>query len=163
MVQTVPDACLRGTLPGIFYILPYTGRALPTNPIQNSRNDRLTLSNLFITAICRCVPPQNKPTSQEIETCLPYLQNEMVLMQNLKVIVALGGLAFNQLKKIYKQQCIAVGHLKFSHNQLFSVGKVHPVVITSYHPSRQNTQTGKLTEAMFDEVWANVNQVLQEK
>lgn len=146
------------------FLFPALFRAgFANQPDSIRRGDSLVLRNLFITAICRCVPPQNKPTNQEIETCLPYLLNEMVLMENLSVIVALGGLAFNTLKKIYKNLGHEVSQFKFAHNQRFSLGEGKPTLITSYHPSRQNTQTGKLTEAMFDAVWANVNQALQEK
>jgi uracil-DNA glycosylase family 4 len=146
------------------FLFPALFRAgFANQPESFHRGDSLELHNLFITAICRCVPPLNKPTSQEIETCLPYLENEMALMENLKCIVALGGLAFQYLKKILVTQRHSVQHFKFAHNQRFWVGDGNPWLITSYHPSRQNTQTGKLTPAMFDAVWTNVNQVLQEE
>jgi uracil-DNA glycosylase family 4 len=146
------------------FLYPALYRAgFANQPNSDYRNDSLVLKNLFITAICRCAPPQNKPTLQEIETCVPYLLNEMALMNNLKIIVALGGLAFNQLKKIVKNQGIKTDDFQFSHNQIFSIGEGFPVLVTSYHPSRQNTQTGKLSEKMFDEVWTNVNQILKEK
>ncbi len=145
------------------FLFPALYRAgFANQPVSIRRGDSLVLHNLFITAICRCVPPQNKPTHQEIETCLPYLLNEMGLMANRKVIVALGGLAFNYLKKIYKNLGNQISQFKFAHNQRFSLGEGAPILITSYHSSRQNTQTGKLTPAMFDAVWAHVNQVLQE-
>ncbi len=146
------------------FLYPALHRAgFASQPVSDYKNDNLKLNNVFITAVCRCVPPQNKPTSQEIENCVPFLLNEMSLMKNLKVIVALGGLAFNQLKKIVKNQGIKTDELQFSHNQTFSIGEGFPVLVTSYHPSRQNTQTGKLSEKMFDEVWVNVNQILNEK
>ena len=122
--------------------------------------DELELHDMFITAICRCVPPQNKPTTAEIKTCLPYLLNEIALMKNLQVFVALGGLAFNYIKKIYKEVGFENDDLKFGHNKVFRIKNEGPWVITSYHPSRQNTQTGKLTKSMFDAIWIKVNELI---
>ncbi len=141
------------------FLYPALYRAGFANQPQSEKlGDSLTLNNLFITAVCRCVPPQNKPTVEEIKTCVPYLLNEISLMKNLKGIVALGQLAFNEIKKIYQGQP-QIKTWKFAHNKVFKVEKENLWVLTSYHPSRQNTQTGKLTEEMFDQIWQQANRL----
>ncbi len=123
--------------------------------------DGLALKDLWITAICRCVPPDNKPVREEIINCNPWLDAEIGLLKNLKVVVALGKLAWDQLKVKY-----GVSDGKnipaFSHGGSYFSDQKGIWVVTSYHPSRQNTQTGRLTPAMFDQIWAKVNQLLMD-
>ena len=122
-------------------------------------NDGLLLRDLWITAICRCVPPDNKPVRDEINNCRPWLDSEISLLSNLKVVVALGKLAWDQLTVKYG---VSNGNVipAFAHGAAyFSEGK-KMWVVGSYHPSRQNTQTGRLTAAMFDQIWGQVNQLL---
>jgi len=118
----------------------------------NHRGDGMTLRDMFITAVARCAPPGNKPTSAEIAACRPYLQREIALLENLQVIVALGRIAFDSLVLLYEAQ---------SRGWVFSHGAVFPLspqvtLLASYHPSRQNTQTGRLTPTMFDAIWSAV-------
>lgn len=117
-------------------------------PTAARRGDGLELRNVFITAICRCVPPQNKPTRAEIEQCRPYLLEEIRLLKKLEGIVALGRLAFEEVRRIYD-----VPRLDFAHGAFYELGAGRPWLLASYHPSRQNTQTGRLSEAMFDQIW----------
>ena len=122
--------------------------------------DGMRLFNMFITAICRCVPPQNKPSPDEIRNCIPYLKSEISQMKNLEVIVSLGALAHYQLLKIYSEMTKSNLKIPFIHGRVEKIGVDLPFIVSSYHPSRQNTQTGKLTKEMFDEVWISVNSII---
>jgi uracil-DNA glycosylase len=132
-------------------------------PDSHAIGDGLALSDLYISAICRCAPPGNKPKPGEIASCLPYLQTEMGLMKNLQVVVALGKIAFDGVLRIVRQK---VGEdfrskdFNFGHGVVYRLGDGLPWLIASYHPSRQNTQTGRLTKEMFDEVWITVSGLL---
>ena len=125
------------------------------------RGDGLVLKDIFISAVCRCVPPDNKPTRSEKQNCLPYLQMEIELLNHLEGMVALGRIGFEGIQSIYKSLGKNIPRLTFGHNNLHRLGEGLPWVITSYHPSRQNTQTGRLTESMFDAVWEQVNRQLE--
>jgi uracil-DNA glycosylase family 4 len=129
-------------------------------PQALQRGDGLQLKDMFISAVCRCVPPGNKPKADEISNCLPYLEKEIDLLSRLKVIVALGRLAFDQTLRIYRRRTGDKLRFKFEHGGQNQLGDGLPWLVASYHPSRQNTQTGRLTEAMFAEVWENVNSIL---
>lgn len=143
------------------FLYPALYRAgFASQPTSTDLNDGLTLRNLFITAICRCVPPQNKPTPAEIRNCLPYMQHEISQMENLKVVVALGAIAQNHVLKIYSELAQEKQQFPFSHGRLDKFPGNMPYLISSYHPSRQNTQTGRLTTEMFDQIWSQVNQLI---
>lgn len=125
-----------------------------------SRGDGLELHDMFISAICRCAPPGNKPAPQEILNCLPYLEREIALLANLEGIVALGRIAFENTLRIYQQRGYNIPRLSFNHGALYRLGDELPWLVASYHPSRQNTQTGRLTEDMFAMIWSLVRQLL---
>lgn len=136
---------------------------LCNKPISTDLNDGLVLKNSYITAMGRCAPPQNKPTLSELENCFPYLENELQLLENVKVIVALGKIAFDgYVKWLFKHyfagadQCacpMKKSSFKFSHGAIYESKDLPHVLIASYHPSRQNTQTGRLTAKMFKHVF----------
>jgi uracil-DNA glycosylase family 4 len=123
-------------------------------PSWERRDDGLTLVDCYITAAARCAPPDNKPLPKEIENCSEYLDAELRLLKNLRVIVALGKISFDcSLRALERREVQLPQPLpKFSHAACYSLNN-GLVLIASYHPSRQNTNTGKLTEKMFDEVW----------
>jgi uracil-DNA glycosylase family 4 len=127
-----------------------------SQPTSSHREDGLELMDLYISAVCRCAPPGNKPAPAEIINCLPFLEAELRRMNNLEVIVTLGRIAFQGIERLYRKR-----GLTFGHGLLQSLGDGLPAMITSYHPSRQNTQTGRLTEKMFDEVWQKARQLLK--
>ena len=129
-------------------------------PQALQRGDGLQLKDMFISAVCRCVPPGNKPKADEISNCLPYLEKEIDLLSRLKVIVALGRLAFDQTLRIYRRRTGERLRFKFEHGGQYQLGEELPWLVASYHPSRQNTQTGRLTEAMFAEMWEKANKIL---
>jgi uracil-DNA glycosylase family 4 len=145
------------------FLYPALFRAgFASQPESNNINDDLTLINLFITAVCRCVPPQNKPTLPEIKNCLPYVQHEISQMKNLKVVVALGAIAQFHILRIFSDLIQKKLQFPFSHGRVDKFPLEMPYLISSYHPSRQNTQTGKLTIEMFDQIWLKVNQLIKE-
>jgi uracil-DNA glycosylase family 4 len=129
-------------------------------PVSHDIADGLALNGLFISALCRCAPPENKPAPDEIRNCLPYLQREIELMAGLTGMVALGGLAFHHVLSLLRQQGLTIPRLDFAHGAVYRLGDNLPWIIASYHPSRQNTQTGRLTEAMFAEIWDKVKALL---
>jgi len=134
------------------FLFPALFRAgFASQPTATSRDDGLTLSDLYITASCRCAPPGNKPTSMELDNCQPFLESEIKILQP-NVIVCLGRMAFDRVKRVFLARNSA---WKFAHNAVFQV-ESGPWLVCSYHPSQQNTLTGKLTVEMFDAVWVNV-------
>lgn len=145
----------------LFSALHRAGMA--NQPSTTHRDDGLTLKDVFITAICRCVPPNNKPTPGEIRNCQPFLETEIRLLAGYQGIVALGGLALHQVQMVFRSHGVAVDRLEFHHNAFFRLNDDLPWIISSYHPSRQNTQTGRLTTAMFDEIWERAKSLLDRK
>ena len=107
-------------------------------PTSQTSDDGLVLSNAYITAAVRCAPPQNKPTREEMEICFDYLNQEFQILKNITIILCLGKIAYDATCKLIK-----VKPEKFGHNKLFEYTSVK--ILTSYHPSKQNTQTGRLT------------------
>ena len=130
-------------------------------PESHHRDDGLTLKNLYITAVCRCAPPGNKPSPQEIANCQPYMAQEIEIIQP-RILVALGRVAFERiLRIIYDGQRNSnerPSPVTFAHGAAYQLITGH-WLLCSYHPSRQNTQTGLLTPKMFDEVWTNTREV----
>jgi uracil-DNA glycosylase family 4 len=133
-----------------------------SQPLSRSREDDLVINDLYISAVCRCAPPANKPTQEEINACLPFLVQELALLENLQVIVVLGRIAFDNTLRLYRQAGFPIPRLEFAHSAEYLLGDGLPYLLCSYHPSLQNTQTGRLTEAMFDEVWEKARAVISE-
>lgn len=121
-----------------------------------SRDDDLKLKDMYITASGRCAPPKNKPTSEELNNCQPYLEREIEILQP-KVIVCLGRVAFERILRIYSEPKAGK---KFAHGTTFRL-EAGPWLVCSYHPSQQNTLTGKLTVEMFDAMWVQVKSHLE--
>jgi uracil-DNA glycosylase family 4 len=121
-----------------------------SQPKAVSRNDGMKLTGLWIGAVVRCAPPANKPTPEELRTCAPWLAEELRLLTELRVVVCLGKIAFDGLLAHAKQsgQLASRSGFVFAHGAEFTLpGGLK--VIASYHPSLQNTNTGKLTRPMF--------------
>jgi uracil-DNA glycosylase len=129
----------------------------------SSSNDGLNLKDLYITAVGRCAPPDNKPTSEELTNCQPYLVREMDLLSNLQGVVALGKIAFDAMHKLLIMRGIPLAEIKFTHGAFIEAQGGSLWLLGSYHPSRQNTQTGRLTVDMFDQIWQRVNEQLRSK
>ena len=115
-------------------------------PESVSRNDGLELRNAYITAVVRCAPPENKPTKEEMENCNSFLVRELEILRDVKVILCLGSIALKgtlmALKRLYPTAQLK--GIKFGHNLLYRSQGLPYTLITSYHPSKQNTQTGRL-------------------
>jgi len=131
-------------------------------PNSLCRDDGFSLKDCYITATIRCAPPENKPSPEEIGNCRPNFLKELDLLKNVKVFVPLGQIAFTQTLKALRLKGLEIPPLAFGH------GKVYPfsngqTMITTYHPSQQNTQTGRLTEAMFHQIFKMALEKIKEK
>jgi uracil-DNA glycosylase len=137
----------------LFKVLYETGFA--SQPSGSSRDDGLTLRNAYITAAVRCAPPGNKPAPEEMRNCRPYLERELDLLGNVRVVVALGKIAFDVYLSILRDrgQIASRSAFGFGHNVAHETGAGQPLLIGSYHPSQQNTSTGRLTESMLRAVF----------
>jgi len=131
-------------------------------PTSVHRNDGLRLHRAYLTAPVRCAPPQNKPARQEIARCLPFLERELALFPRVRVIVALGQIAFDICRRLLQARGADLGGMRFAHGALYELGPDYPVLMACYHPSRQNTNTGKLTEGMLNRVFQTARSVLEE-
>ncbi|MBN1260894.1 MAG: uracil-DNA glycosylase [Anaerolineae bacterium] len=130
-------------------------------PTWEHPDDGLVLREVFITAVGRCAPPGNKPTRQELLNCRPYLERELALLSRMQIVLALGRIAFDQLLRLWRDQGHDAPRLDFAHGAVHRPGPALPLLVVSYHPSRQNTQTGRLTLEMFDAVFATVREHLK--
>ncbi len=126
-----------------------------SQPNSHQRSDGLRLKDIFITAVGRCAPPDNKPTGEELSLCRPFLLREMELLDQVEGIVALGKIAFDQILDIYREKLSGQPKPVFAHAAFYCPANNLPWLLASYHPSRQNTQTGRLTQVMFDNIWSH--------
>lgn len=119
----------------------------------------MALTGVWISAVVRCAPPGNKPTLEELDTCSAWLDEEMALLTDLRVAVCLGRIAFDGLVKWARRRGVLEkrGTLKFSHGAEFTMPN-GLTLIASYHPSLQNTNTGKLTRGMFLQVFGRARE-----
>jgi len=126
-----------------------------SQPVSSSRDDGMVLTDAFITAAARCAPPGNKPTPEELRNCRPFFEQELDLLKNVKVIVALGKIAFDTYLDILKSRGAISSRAPFvfGHNLEYRTAPGLPLLISCYHPSQQNTSTGKLTEKMLLDVF----------
>ncbi|MBU2611549.1 MAG: uracil-DNA glycosylase [Chloroflexi bacterium] len=158
-----------GDASGEFLYAALSRAGFASQPESRRRDDGLTLKDIYITAVCRCAPPGNKPSPQEMANCQPYLVRELELLRP-QVIVALGRIAFDSILRLFS---VPNSGWKFAHGAVYCLppssfipstllrAGFHPSsLLCSYHPSRQNTQTGRLTAEMFDAVWRKVRELL---
>ncbi len=132
-------------------------------PVSTNRNDGLVLYDCLITAVLRCAPPNNKPLPDEIANCRDYLRRELQLAKNKRIVIALGQIAFRAFIQTWRE---AGGEwpdqtLKFRHGGEWTLPGY--ILISSYHPSQQNTQTGKLTRPMFHGIFRRARKILDER
>ena len=123
-------------------------------PTSQSRDDGLILHNAYITAVVRCAPPQNKPTREEMKNCFVYLQEELKILKNISVILCLGKIAYDATCKL-----LEIKPEKFGHSKLFIYNDYK--ILTSYHPSKQNTQTGRLTWKQWSAVFSKAKKLVK--
>ena len=145
----------------LYRVLYATGFA--SQPESRSRDDGLELYDAHITAAVHCAPPDNKPSLEEFRTCRTWLEEELDLFPRVRVVVALGRIAFDVYLSILKGRGLIArrGDFVFSHHGVHHLGAGLPVLISSYHPSQQNTSTGKLTEEMLTRVFRTAREVLE--
>ena len=145
----------------MFPVLHETGFA--SQPDATDRDDGLRLKDLYITAAVRCAPPANKPTPQELANCAPFLDREVEGLGKTKVVVALGKIGFDAYLTYLKRRGLIINKQRylFKHGASYRLpdGKV---LLASYHPSNQNTQTGKLTRKMFVEIFKQAARLADE-
>jgi uracil-DNA glycosylase len=124
-----------------------------------SRDDGLRLEDAYVTAVVRCAPPANRPTPVERDRCLPYLVRELELLESARVIVALGAFAWDGTLRAFRAagEEVPRPRPRFSHGAEAEVGGLH--LLGSYHPSQQNTFTGRLTEAMLDRIFLRAREL----
>ena len=127
---------------------------LASQPEAIDRSDGLTLRDCWITAVVRCAPPANKPTPAERDECLPWLEREFALLGRAKVIVCLGSFAWDGALRALRGMALEIPRPKprFGHGARATVGDYE--LLGCFHPSQQNTFTGKLTEPMLDAIFA---------
>ncbi|MFZ0592177.1 MAG: uracil-DNA glycosylase [Bryobacteraceae bacterium] len=132
-------------------------------PASTSREDGLTLTDAFITAPIRCAPPDNKPERSEVLNCRPMFHQELTLLRNAKVVVALGSFGFNEyLAYLLEEDKIkSRAAFPFGHGALYTTHQGGPLLVGCYHPSQQNTSTGKLTAPMLSDLFARVRQLIE--
>ncbi|PLX79820.1 MAG: uracil-DNA glycosylase [Desulfuromonas sp.] len=142
------------------FMYPLLHRAgLSNQPEVTAADDGLELNDLYLTNAVKCVPPGNKPLAVEFHSCLPYLAEELKSLPHLQVVIALGGDAFRSMLRLYASQghVTRMAEYPFGHNRLYRF-RGAPTLVASYHTSRYNIQTGRLTERMFLDVLDQVRE-----
>ncbi|HTX58281.1 MAG TPA: uracil-DNA glycosylase [Verrucomicrobiae bacterium] len=150
------------------FLYPALHRAgFASQPNATSSDDGLALHDCLITAAARCAPPGNKPTPAELRNCFPYLLEEFDALPQLQVAIGLGRIGFEAILRVLAQRGFSLEPAKpaFAHGAevAAAAGPRRIVAIASYHPSRQNTNTGVLTAAMFDAIFARARTLLTVK
>ena len=152
-----------GSADFLFAALHRTGFANQPNSI--SRDDGMRLYDAYVTAAVRCAPPGNKPLPEEFRNCREYLERELALLRGLRVVVALGRIAFDAYLGVLLRQgrIESRSRFQFAHGATHRLPPPQPTLIASYHPSRQNTQTGKLTAAMLLSIFQKAKTMLRKQ
>jgi len=129
---------------------------------SHHRGDRLRLQNCYVTASLRCAPPKNKPLPEELRNCQPYLEEELRLLKRVRAVLALGRIAFESYLRVAgnRNDFPSRSSLRFAHGASYELPAGLPRLFAAYHPSQQNTQTGRLTPEMFQKVLDDVRRFL---
>lgn len=149
-----------GDSSGDFLMAALYRAGFANQPTSRNRNDGLQLHDAFITAAVRCAPPANKPTPDELRACRTFLARETALLPHVRVVLALGRIAFDAIFDLWREQGLSASRPTFAHGLVLNLPAPWPTLVASYHPSRQNTQTGRLTPAMLDHVLSRVRALL---
>ncbi len=142
---------------GALYRFGFSNREL-----SHSWDDGLKLKNVYISSAIRCAPPKNKPLPQELANCAEFLDQELRLLTEVRLFLALGSVGYNAIYNLIARHraLLPRPRPRFGHNALHSLGGFE--VLCSYHPSRQNTQTGRLTEAMWFAIFERARRLLDQ-
>ena len=144
-------------------LIPALYRAgFANRPVSEGPGDGLELIDAYITAVCHCAPPGNRPTPEEMDNCRNFLVREMALLHHVRVVLALGAIGFEGYLRALRAAGHPVPRLAFRHSTAYPLGAGLPTLVATYHPSRQNTNTGRLTAAMLDGVLGQVRAILDE-
>jgi uracil-DNA glycosylase family 4 len=149
-----------GDASGDFLFAALYRAGLANQPTSRSADDGLTLDDVYISAAVRCAPPDNKPTPAERDACAPYLSRELALLERVRVLVGLGAYGWDAaLRAMAANGAVpsTPARPRFGHGAEIQVGRY--VLLGTYHPSQQNTFTGKLTASMIDRVLARAKEV----
>ena len=132
-----------------------------SQPNAEHRDDGLKLIDCYITAAVRCAPPDNKPLPSELANCAPFLDRELAILKNVKVVVALGKIGFDAYLNYLKRNQVLPSKTgyRFAHHARYML-RNGVVLLASYHPSNQNTATGKLTSKMFTAVFQDAKKIV---
>jgi uracil-DNA glycosylase family 4 len=136
-----------------------------SQPHSVSRDDGMRLIGAYVSAAARCAPPDNKPLPEELRNCRPYLERELDLLKDLRVVIALGRIGFDTYLSILRDKGIIKSRsaFPFGHNVEYRVAPEQPVLLASYHPSQQNTSTGKLTDKMLTAVFRRARAIVDRR
>jgi uracil-DNA glycosylase family 4 len=144
------------------FLIPALHRAgFASQPLSERRGDGLRLNGAYLTAVCRCAPPDNEPTRGELALCRPFLSREIAALKNVRAVLVLGKIAMDGYLAALKAAGHAIKGAKFVHGVEYPMPAGLPRLLASYHPSRQNTQTGRLTRAMLDSVLLRVRRNIE--
>lgn len=135
-----------------------------SQPESVGLDDGLELSDAYISSGARCAPPANKPTREELERCSCFLRKELLFLPLTRVIVVLGRVALDALLRVWQSQGLIAsrGAYSFGHGVAHALPDRPGTLLCAFHPSRQNTQTGRLTPAMFEEVFVRARRLLDD-
>ncbi|TAK06806.1 MAG: uracil-DNA glycosylase [Candidatus Manganitrophaceae bacterium] len=128
-------------------------------PTSRHRKDGLQLKGAYLTAVVHCAPPDNKPLPAEVETCRRYLVEELTILTKVKAVLVFGKIALDGFRAALRESSgidLPAAATPFQHGASYEIARSKPRLFISYHPSRQNTQTGRLTEPMFDAVFLKI-------
>ena len=134
-----------GDASATFLIKAMHEAGLANQPVSDHRDDGLKYTGVYVCAAVRCVPPGDRPTPEEQRACLPYLTREMRLLPNLRVVLALGAIAFQAALRAMEEMSGERIRAKFGHGEVHRFGPGVPLLVGCYHPSPRNTNTGRLT------------------
>ena len=152
-----------GDKSGDFLMRAMHGAGFANQPAARHTNDGLRLTDAYINAVVRCAPPENKPTPREIHNCEAFLEAELVALTRVQVIVSLGKVAFDAYWRLMSIRGVTPRPKpRFTHGLVYTDTEgLGPALVASYHPSQQNTSTGKLTSPMLAEVFKKVWELLK--
>ena len=128
---------------------------ISNQPTSEYRDDGLKLNKAYITTALKCVPPEDKPLKQELNNCFKYFDQEINLLKNLKIIVALGKIAFDACKYFYKNEYGLTENIQFKHNKIFKLPN-NILLVGCYHPSPRNVNTGRINEKKMTSLFKRV-------
>jgi len=133
-------------------------------PVSRDRNDGLVLRGCYITAALRCAPPANKPRPDELRHCREWFEADLALLKRVRAVLALGKIAFDAyLATVLRAGSFPPrGSLRFAHGASYALPNALPRLFASYHPSQQNTQTGRLTPVMMTAVLSDIRRFLRD-